>query len=566
MNLRKDEIAVYVESLLRSGNLDTAMEALGHIGPSVALLEPPQSSKKFSPVMLKLEYRNSESRHFFSTVLTDMTLLMKGDSNRDLVPYFLELFKVVYPAERKKIFSALTEISFSDKEVFDGMQSFAASMATAPEDQKYWEGVEKLIEELLSSIEDVRFAFSLFCAVASLESEVIEKMSENVLLSIHSWDHPSVLQGRLSGEEIDKLKLCINKNQKFLMQFATQIMWRTSLPLTENRLTYFSFEPGDVKIGYFIWLLQLVNQQKWNLTREEFAVLKQSKDRFDSQDLPYKLASRLEKSFEVLEDNYLLEIRGTDPKAMAGDACQAVYLPFQLESNWVSKNSEMFALYHQVVRYSNPSDWKTNEDEFGLAVYARNSKTVEKIKFPANFPSVSSGANGARRKIRPVAILGELNHLLFLIVTPFSDERGWGTENYLFSFEIETRTWHQWTKPESADYLIRTAFSSGEKLVSIAFAEVKASIGLWDKIVFKNDLTPYHIEDSENVEADLPGLEGNPSAEAWTREWIYETVTVLPNPFNGLVELGCSHPIHLRDFGLFDDYSFYPSGHLLVLK
>ena len=143
--------------------------------------------------------------------------------------------------------------------------------------------------------------------------------------------------------------------------------------------------------------------------------------------------------------------------------------------------------------------WATDEDEVGmLGVSPGGTPSLAMATLPVLLPLQPTGASGAKRvfELRAVTAAG----LLCSLRVPFSDQRGWGDDNYAYMFDPATRGWSRVSRAEQPPGYQMTplheprapenphhALCSGELVVHAA----PGGNGL----VFACDATPYHLDD-----------------------------------------------------------------------
>jgi hypothetical protein len=95
------------------------------------------------------------------------------------------------------------------------------------------------------------------------------------------------------------------------------------------------------------------------------------------------------------------------------------------------------AAYRRAVVETPYSDWRTDDDEIGLAVAGPGAATRHVA--PVRFEIRAAGGSGARRVVELAGILD--GRAVLVIRSPFSDARGWGNDNYALGCAPATGAW-----------------------------------------------------------------------------------------------------------------------------
>lgn len=189
---------------------------------------------------------------------------------------------------------------------------------------------------------------------------------------------------------------------------------------------------------------------------------------------------------------------GTDAEAVL-----RAYLPHELSLEvsglTVLQEDTWYFAWKQILQASPEGKWRTDEDKLGLAALHVPTQQLELSDLPCALPVRPTGANGAKRFMSLEAVLNR--ELVCRLERPFADETGWGTRNFLFSFEPRSRAWFQFlpSKGKGAPVPVRPpvddqaesperAISGGELLV---WTEEERELSLF------SDYTPYFLDDYE---------------------------------------------------------------------
>jgi hypothetical protein len=109
-----------------------------------------------------------------------------------------------------------------------------------------------------------------------------------------------------------------------------------------------------------------------------------------------------------------------------------VEIPCMAAGRVLVVGSKAWFAWHRIVKRSPGNEWRTDHDEFGLAALDLETATVESWKLPLEFPVQATGGTGARREFRLELELD--GTLVCILESPFSDHRGWGNDNFVYTF------------------------------------------------------------------------------------------------------------------------------------
>ena len=202
----------------------------------------------------------------------------------------------------------------------------------------------------------------------------------------------------------------------------------------------------------------------------------------------------------------LEQLNKPPPLPQGGTDAEAVlraYLPHALfvvsRGLTVLQEHTWYFAWKQILQASPEDEWSTDEEQLGLAALHVPTQQLELSALPCSLPARPTGANGAKRYLSLEAVLG--TELVCRLERPFSDDTGWGTRNFLFSFEPRSQAWFQFlpSRSKGAPIPVRApvddqaesperAISGGELLV---WAEEGRELSLY------NDYTPYFLDDYE---------------------------------------------------------------------
>ncbi|HEX8705453.1 MAG TPA: HEAT repeat domain-containing protein, partial [Myxococcaceae bacterium] len=189
---------------------------------------------------------------------------------------------------------------------------------------------------------------------------------------------------------------------------------------------------------------------------------------------------------------------GTDAESVL-----RAYLPHELSvavrGLTVLREDTWYFAWKQILQPAPENEWSTDEEKLGLAALHLPTQQLELSALPCTLPARPTGANGAKRYLSLEAVVG--HELVCRLERPFADDTGWGTRNFLFSFEPSARAWFQFlpSKGKGSPVSVRPpvdaqaeardrALSGGELLV---WTEQGRELSLF------SDYTPYFLDDYE---------------------------------------------------------------------
>ncbi len=203
----------------------------------------------------------------------------------------------------------------------------------------------------------------------------------------------------------------------------------------------------------------------------------------------------------VLRNCELAGARQEPRVAGRGAGGVAVTVPFLLQRPLVRIGDALYLAYRRILRRVPDSEWSTEEEEAGVARLRLDpDPELTPFPLPVRLSARPTGGSGVRRSFGIHARADGDLHLV--LTTPFSDGRGWGSENRLLAFRPEDGTWRAWhgelrgeTHREPLD---PEATLDEADVPSLSYGELLA----WDdeqgELRLAVDGTPYHLDDWEH--------------------------------------------------------------------
>lgn len=144
-------------------------------------------------------------------------------------------------------------------------------------------------------------------------------------------------------------------------------------------------------------------------------------------------------------------------------------------------------------------DWILDKIECGvLVIKPENPQILSIHPLPAHLPMKKSGASGSWREFSPETIWN--NKMVFCLKSPFSDNRGWGNDNFLFTFSPEAKQWCQ-LLPDKEKKWREKPVSEQQKFHEHAdYSACGGEAVLWcenENLSLMADCTPYFLDDWE---------------------------------------------------------------------
>lgn len=162
------------------------------------------------------------------------------------------------------------------------------------------------------------------------------------------------------------------------------------------------------------------------------------------------------------------------------------------------------------------SDWRTDDDEIGVAVAGPGVAAHHAA--PVRFAARRTGASGARRAIDLAGVLD--GRAVLVITSPFSDERGWGNDNYALGFDPATASWVAYRGDAGTLVVDRelTGAVTEAELPQLCHGEAIVWIDTGGAHLV-GDGTPYHLDDwelADEVSAAMEARRGARARAPWT--------------------------------------------------
>jgi hypothetical protein len=198
------------------------------------------------------------------------------------------------------------------------------------------------------------------------------------------------------------------------------------------------------------------------------------------------------------------------PTAIPGEHVSVVEGRFALEGFAII--DELTATAVRRARILAPeTDWSTDEDEIGVAIVGPGHAAYHVA--PVRFAMRRSGGAGARREVTLAGVLD--GRVVVVVKSPFSDDRGWGNDNYALGVAPRDGMWLAYR--EHAGRLVVAAELPGAvdetELPRVCYGEAI----VWsdpDGLRVVADGTPYHLDDWELTDEVRAAFEARDAARA----------------------------------------------------
>ncbi|HLL05253.1 MAG TPA: HEAT repeat domain-containing protein [Myxococcaceae bacterium] len=194
------------------------------------------------------------------------------------------------------------------------------------------------------------------------------------------------------------------------------------------------------------------------------------------------------------------------PLPKGGTDAQAVmraYLPHALcverRGLTVLREDTWYFAWKQVLKATPEGEWSTDEERLGVAALHLPTQQLELSALPCPLPRRPTGANGAKRWL---SLEAELDGVLVCrLERPFADDTGWGTRNFVFSFEPGSRTWFQFLPSRGRGGPVSVRPPVDEQAEARERALSGGELLVWKEggreLTFYSDYTPYFLDDYE---------------------------------------------------------------------
>ncbi|HEY9723166.1 MAG TPA: HEAT repeat domain-containing protein [Oscillatoriaceae cyanobacterium] len=221
------------------------------------------------------------------------------------------------------------------------------------------------------------------------------------------------------------------------------------------------------------------------------------------------------------------------------------YLPFEGRPGRrvLVHGGKLYFAVHRILAKGDPSAWQTDEDAFGIAVFDPATARLNEHSLPLEFPIRHTGAAGARRTFR---LEFELDgKLLFSLNSPFSDQRGWGDDNFLYLFDPQAARWSRLGSSRFSSTPVEQPLVAGpeDSVHSCSYGELVLWKDADGGLKVAVDGTPYHLDDWElapqTAEALACARQFREAIEraVWTVRAVSEDVWELASPAGEHVKL-----------------------------
>ncbi len=172
-----------------------------------------------------------------------------------------------------------------------------------------------------------------------------------------------------------------------------------------------------------------------------------------------------------------------------------VAIPRVADGRAIRVGDRVWFAWHEIKKKSRGEAWRTDADEFGIAAIRLHEGAVERWPLPIGFPVQPTGGAGAKRRFR-LALEAD-GAFLCVLQDPFSDRRGWGNDNYLYSF----RDGAWWRLVPPGDRVPLVAAPREDPAFTACFGEAIVWKDEDGSLRLEQDATPYHLDDWEFTDA-----------------------------------------------------------------
>lgn len=553
------------------------------------------------------------SRSAYEHVVFAMAKLIES-GDRAMLPWILELQKIQWSSEKETLIELLSPLPLSAADLAESFKSLLAAVTDAAkdvpvnfekvenadvkkddedddddDDDEYeeathtWQDLGNILNEgpLAFRREDWR---ALFVEVSLLINDDMQR-----LLGDHFFvESPCVVQA-ISRTEVkgtacesstiaDLIDRCIARPEavysaQLLMAFpevfeggqwapkihqliATGVTSKLSSGWVQAAMHFFA----DSKVAVPVPLQQLVLET----FGKRFEGSAKTKSRFSW--------GRMLKVWQALQVNFSLSRAPKDIQVFQSGSWKILQLPFLVSTrNLIQLHQNQYAtIFTRVLRHASADEWKTDEESFGVLILNPLTGQSEVHELPLPFLIQSTGASGAKREITPLAYNDR--ELVWALEQPFWDKRGWGTDTYIFSFDLVDKKWTHSFK--DGDGFKRVQIQGAQtKLTALCNGELVCIV---EKGVLSlaSDPTAYHLDDwtrQENVaigalKAEHPFTvwpNSGIAVDGWQKEYaeVFKDLEFDPTRYRVLIRYMDQDTLqyeHLRDFRAKTDSLMFP--------
>ena len=212
-------------------------------------------------------------------------------------------------------------------------------------------------------------------------------------------------------------------------------------------------------------------------------------------------------------------------EALRGDGLLLLPVDGQVVAGPALVDGRAWLLVRRVLRRFPDQDWRCSDDELSVAVLDPEGG-LRWMPAPIQHPSRRTGAAGAQRVWELVGV--RQGHLVVALRVPFSDQRGWGTENHVFAVDTSDGGFYALARGEGAHPAhALTAPTHEDALPSWGYGELVCWFDAAGVLQAPNDGTPYHLDGVDPGDEDLAA---RAAARASDRGWADAEVSVAGLP------------------------------------
>jgi hypothetical protein len=486
--------AYFIESLLIGGDGERALKAMEANLTSPLPDTSKVTGKKILRGMVHIEFEPYTTRQYIgytTNILMDRNLT---DGDRSTLPWLTQTIKYAYHHERDVPLGYLPTLNLPAEQIHACLKDFVIGVMA----QKF-EPPANIGDHICHFVQTISRPYWIYALAKVLSEFSVEELDKykNIVntSSLRTRFEPSALK-TMEGP-VDIKPLLDSKSHIFVSQIACAYLLRSQIAATEYKDLIMSRMVG-APYTFIATAANYVSEFQGQFSASDLAILKE----VDSMRPPS--GGRM---FEFSEAH--MALRALMENANARLIVEPVNV---LGGEWtrlkgkfkqiVSVDESTLMLPYIKTKFFAPmSEWRTDEDEIGFLKI--NKGTMTHFAIPLQFPPCKTGAAGVKRSVFVLGKFEGRSEFLIGIHEPYYDERGWGDQNLLFSFNLDGESWSSWIPdPQDKKGLIKV---SAESKIPVSYGDLKFKVDASGIVTLVEDRTPtYDSYSGPRVEHQLP--------------------------------------------------------------
>ncbi|MCX6117751.1 MAG: hypothetical protein NT027_09430 [Proteobacteria bacterium] len=486
--------AYFIESLLIGGDAERALKAMEANLTSPLPDTSKVTGKKTLRGMVNIEFDPYTTRQYIEYTTSILFDRILTDGDRSTLPWVTQTIKYAFYHEREAPLGYLPTLNLTSEQIHACLKDFVTGVMA----QKF-EPPANIGDHICHFVQNISRPYWIYTLAKVLSEFSVEELDRYKSIvntsSLRTRFEPSALES-MEGP-VDIKPLLDSKCHIFVSQIACAYLLRSQIAATEYKDLIMSRMVG-APYTFIATAANYVSEFQGQFSANDLAILKD----VDSMRPPgggrmFEF-SEAHMALRALMENANARLI-SEPVNVVGGEWTRLKGKFQ---QIVSVDESTLMLTYIKTKFFAPmSEWRSDEDEIGFLKI--NKGSMKHFAIPRQFPSCKTGAAGVKRT---VFILGKVegrSEFLIGIQEPFYDERGWGNQNLLFSFNLEGETWSSWIpNPQDKKELIKVSAASQ---MPVCYGDLKFKVDASGRVTLVEDRTPtYDSYSGPRVEHQLP--------------------------------------------------------------